>query len=85
MSEIVVTCPVCALEVAATPAGSGLVFACHHVPGTRFPCPEGGTMVTAAVESWRGQRPPGPPLVRPLVTRRDYGDDLVTCRAWSAR
>jgi hypothetical protein len=39
-------------------------------------------MVTADVESWRGQRPPGPPLVRPLVTRRHHGDDLVTCRAW---
>ncbi len=82
MSEIVVTCPVCALEVAATPAGSGLVVACHHIPGTRFPCPEGGTMVTAGVKSWRGRRPPGPPMMRPLVTRGHHGDDLVTCRAW---
>jgi hypothetical protein len=75
VNEIVVTCPVCALEVGAALAGTGLVVACHQVPGTRFPCPEGGTMVTSGtVENWRGRRSPGsavPPPVGPLMTPRD--------------
>jgi hypothetical protein len=60
VNEIVVTCPVCALEVGATPAGNGLVVASHRVPGTKFPCPEGGTMVVSgAVSNWHGRRPSG--------------------------
>jgi hypothetical protein len=72
VNEIVVTCPVCTYEVIATPAGPGLVVACHQVPGTRFPCPEGGTMVTSGiVGKWRGVRSPkasGAAPVCPLAT-----------------
>jgi hypothetical protein len=58
MNEIVVICPVCAYEVSATLAGTGLMLASHPVPGTRFPCPQGGTMLAScAVESWHGRRP----------------------------
>jgi hypothetical protein len=68
VNEIVVTCPVCALEAAALVAGAGLVLASHLVPGTKFPCPQGGTMLTSYGEGmWRGRRtvgsvaPPGCP------------------------
>jgi hypothetical protein len=66
VNEIVVTCPVCAFEVAALVAGAGLVLASHLVPGTKFPCPQGGTMLTSCGEGmWRG-RPTagtaGPPV-----------------------
>ena len=52
--------------VAALVAGAGLVLASHLVPGTKFPCPQGGTMLTSCGEGmWRG-RPTagtaGPPV-----------------------
>jgi hypothetical protein len=59
VNEIVVTCPVCTLEVLAMVVGAGLVLVTHLVPGTRFPCPQGGTMLTSCADgSWRGRRMP---------------------------
>lgn len=72
VNEIMVVCPVCAREVLAALAGAGLVLGSHLVPGTRFPCPQGATLMTScAVESWRRQpqASPGRPAARPAPGR----------------